>query len=70
MTLDVEQSGTDETLEEMGGDLVLAADGRSDSPGHSAKFGIFTDPEHKRKTLQLTISMLERFVPRGVSCGN
>lgn len=30
-TWDVEQSGTIKTLKEMGGDLVLAADGRSDA---------------------------------------
>ena len=30
------------TMREQGDDLVLAGDGRADSPGHSAKYGSYT----------------------------
>ena len=37
-----EQDKLVERLSNIGGDVVLFGDGRSDSPGHSAKYGAFT----------------------------
>ena len=37
-----EQDKLVERLSNKGGGVVLSGDGRSDSPGHSAKYGAFT----------------------------
>ena len=43
-------------LQQMDGGLVLAGDGRCDSPGHSAKFGSFSVIEQRlRKVLDVQL---------------
>ena len=42
-----EQDKLVERLSNIGGDVVLFGDGRSDSPGHSAKYGAFTFIEQR-----------------------
>lgn len=37
-----EQRSVAQQLQDLGGDLVVAGDGRCDSPGHCAKFGAYT----------------------------
>ena len=49
-------------LKSMGGDLVLGGDGRSDSPGHCAKFGSYTMVEGRlNKVIDIQLVQVHAF---------
>lgn len=47
-------------LKRKGGGLVLAGDGRCDSPGHTAKYGSFTFIEQRIKKV-VTVQLVQVF---------
>ena len=62
-TWKLEQQRLMKELKSMKVKLILAADGRSDSPGHSAKFGTYTTiEEHVNKVIDLEIVQVHIFI--------
>lgn len=62
-----------EKLPILEGGVVLSGDGRSDSPGHSAKYGAFTVIEQKvNKVLDVELVQVSlfNFEPIGSHCMN
>ena len=57
-----EQEQLVETLSNLEGGVVLSGDGRSDSPGHSAKYGAFTVIEQRvNKVLEVELVQVSLF---------
>ena len=57
-----EQAKLVERLSNLEGGIVLSGDGRSDSPGHSAKYGAFTVIE-KRTNKVLDVQLVQVSYP-------
>ena len=68
-----EQEQLVEKLSNLEGGVVLSGDGRSDSPGHSAKYGAFTAIElrvNKVLDVELVQVSLFNFDPIGLHCSS